>query len=272
MSRRSGSEAAFGRLLETIDERMDFETGFYNEAYLDRRITARIRRTDAEEYDAYRRLIETDPAEREALLDSLSINVTGFFRNPEVWERLAGVIGELTETRRQVSVWSAPCADGREPYSVAMLALDDDAIDASRIEIIGTDINADVLERARRGVYETSTTTDIESELAPLDDPTTYVEQDGTTFSVVDRVRSMVEFQRHDLVSGTAPGSFDIVFCRNLLIYIDAAYKEPIFETILDGMDAGDYLVIGMTETVPVSLRDRFDPIDKRRRIYRLLE
>ncbi|MFB6162821.1 MAG: protein-glutamate O-methyltransferase CheR [Halococcoides sp.] len=270
MSRRSGSQEGFQRLLETLENRLDFESGFYNDAYLDRRITARIRRTDVDEYDAYRRMLESDPEERDALLDSLSINVTGFFRNPEVWDRLRPILAELTDERRTVRIWSAPCADGREPYSVAMLARDTAAIDERRIDILGTDINADVLDRARRATYETSTTSDIESELEPLSDPTAFVERDGSTFTVSEEVRSMVSFERHDLVSGSAPGSFDLILCRNLLIYIDSAYKEPIFETILDGLDAGDYLVIGMTETVPVSLRNRFDPVDKRRRIYRL--
>jgi len=270
MSRRSGSEAAFDRLLDTIDARLDFESDFYNEAYLDRRITARIRRTGVEDYDAYRQLLD-DPDEHEALLDSLSINVTGFFRNPEVWEQLRPVLADLTDDRRQVNVWNAPCADGREPYSVAMLALDANEIDQTKIDILGTDINADVLERARAGTYETSTTSDIATELEPLSDPTAYVDREGSTFTVTDEVRSMVTFERHDLVSGSAPGSFDIAFCRNLLIYIDAAYKEPIFETLVDGLDPGDYLVIGMTETVPISLRDRFEPVDKRRRIYRVV-
>jgi chemotaxis protein methyltransferase CheR len=193
---------AFNDLLEYIQAEMDFESGFYNDAYLDRRITARMRRTDHDDYSEYKQLLQRDDDEQEALLDSLSINVTGFFRNPEAWEKLRGVLAELTDTNRRVRIWSAPCADGREPYSVAMLAMDDDDITDRNVEITGTDINPDILEEARSGVYETSQTSDIESELAPLSDFSTYVDQQEDCFAVRDSVKNKVSFEQHDLIRG----------------------------------------------------------------------
>ncbi|WP_276273833.1 CheR family methyltransferase [Haloarcula litorea] len=258
----------FRQLLSFIGSEMDFESEFYNDAYLDRRISARMRRTDTDDYRQYRRLLERDDGEREQLLDSLSINVTGFFRNPEAWEALRPVLRELTAENRRVRVWSAPSADGREPYSAAMLALDDPEVDAGRVEITATDINADVLAEARRGVYETSQTTDIAEELAPLDDYADYVDEEGTTFRVRDEVKEMVTFEQHDLIRGEAKRDFDLVFCRNLLIYIDTEYKVPIFETIRGSLRAGGNLMIGMTETLPAACRDDFDPVDKQHRIY----
>ena len=263
-----GEERAFNNLLEYIEEEMGFESGFYNDAYLDRRITARMRRTDTEEYRAYQRLLERDEQERDELLDSLSINVTGFFRNPEAWEKLRLVLRELTGNNRRVRIWSAPSADGREPYSIAMLALDDNDIDARRIEITGTDINRDILREARRGVYETSQTTDIEEELEPLDDYTAFIEQSGDRFEVKDRVKELVEFEQHDLIRGDPKSNFDLVLCRNLLIYIDASFKQPIFETIRGSLREKGYLMIGMTETLPTECRDAFEPVYKQQRIY----
>ncbi|MFB6297986.1 MAG: protein-glutamate O-methyltransferase CheR [Salinirussus sp.] len=265
----TGEERAFQRLLEYIESELDFESGFYNDAYLDRRITARMRRTDADDYRSYRRLLERDDGEREQLLDSLSITVTGFFRNPEAWERLAPVLAELTDAQRTVRVWSAPCADGREPYSVAMLALDDDDIDHRRVDVLGTDINPDILEVAREGVYETSQTTDIAAELDPLSDYESYIDRNGDTFSVRDRVKRLVEFEQHDLIRGEAKRDLDLVLCRNLLIYIDAEYKTPIFRTIRDSLREGGRLMIGMTETLPAECRDAFEPMAKQHRIYR---
>jgi chemotaxis protein methyltransferase CheR len=264
-----GEERAFNDLLEFIEREMAFESGFYNDAYLDRRITARMRRTDHDDYTTYRRLLERDEGEREALLDSLSINVTGFFRNPEAWEQLRSVLRELTDTHRRVRIWSAPSADGREPYSVAMLAMDDDQIQDRRIEVVGTDINPDVLETARAGVYETSQTSDIAEELEPLDDYARYVDQEENRFVVRDRVKETVEFERHDLIRGDPKSDFDLVLCRNLLIYIDSSYKTPIFRTIRGSLREGGYLMIGMTETLPTECRDEFEPVYKQQRIYR---
>jgi chemotaxis protein methyltransferase CheR len=259
----------FDRLLDYIEQNLDFESGFYNDSYLDRRINARIRRTDVDTYGGYLSLLRSDDDEKEALLDSLSINVTGFFRNPEAWESFRSVLRDLTDQRRNVRVWSAPCADGREPYSIAMLAKDDSDIDDRRISVLGTDINSDILDAARRGRYETSQTTDIAEELAPLDDYASYIEQDGDVFTVRDNVKNLVEFEQHDLIRGEPKRNFDAVLCRNLLIYIDADYKVPIFETIEGSLRDSGILVIGMTETLPVEFRDVFDPVTKQHRIYR---
>ncbi len=266
-SRSGPDERAFEALLAFVEAELDFETEYYNDEYLDRRITARLRRTDADGYRAYRRLLEDDPEEREALLDSMSINVTGFFRNPEAWERLREVLAELTDRSRSVEVWSVPSADGREPYSVAMLALDDPAIRHERLSITGADINAEVLAAARRGVYETTQTTDIAAELAPVAGEQ-YVDREDDQFAVRDRVKRMVEFERHDLIRGDPKPGVDLLLCRNFLIYIDPAYKERIFETIRTSLAAGGYLVIGATETLPADTRPAFDPISKRHRIY----
>jgi chemotaxis protein methyltransferase CheR len=265
---RQESRAAFDRLLEYIQTDVGFETGFYNDAYLDRRITARMRRTDADTYEEYQSQLTGSDEEQDALLDSLSINVTGFFRNPEAWDGIRSVLRTLTGERRQVRIWSAPCADGREPYSIAMLAHDDREIDESRISVLGTDISDDALQVARDGVYETSQTTDIAEELEPLDDVDAYVEQDGNTFEVRPTVKRLVEFEKHDLIRGPSKRNFDLVLCRNLLIYIDTEYKVPIFETIEGSLRDDGYLVIGMTETLPHECRDTFQAVDKRHRIY----
>ncbi|WP_459194971.1 CheR family methyltransferase [Halosimplex sp. J119] len=263
------SKRSFEELLGYIERELDFESGFYNEAYLDRRITARMRRTDVDDYRTYQGLLEDDDGEREELLDSLSINVTGFFRNPDAWESLRGVLRTLTADQRSVSIWSAPCADGREPYSIAMLALDDDEIDARSVEVLGTDINRDILRTARDGQYETSQTTDIESELEPLSAPERWVDRDGDVFTVTDRVKDLVTFERHDLIRGREKRGYDLVLCRNLLIYIDSDYKVPIFETITGSLDEDGYLMIGMTETLPSEFRGRYEPVQKKHRIYR---
>lgn len=259
----------FQNLLEYIEAELDFESEFYNDSYLDRRITARMRRTDADDYRTYKRILERDDGEQEDLLDSLSINVTGFFRNPEAWEQLRLVLRELTDKHRRVRIWSAPCADGREPYSVAMLAQDDSEITDRRVEITGTDINPDILDVARDGVYETSQTTDIEEELEPLDSYERYIDRDGDRFSVRDEVKNLVTFERHDLIRGDPKRDLDLVLCRNLLIYIDPSFKVPIFETIRKSLRNGGYLMIGMTETLPNECRDAFEPVYKQQRIYR---
>ncbi|GAB7009456.1 CheR family methyltransferase [Halorubrum trueperi] len=261
-------ETAFEGVLRQIDDTVPFEPGYYNESYLDRRITARMRRRDTESHAEYERLLREDDGERQALMDALTINVTEFFRNPEMWDVLRGVLRERTAEKRRVRVWSAPSADGREPYSVAMLACDDPAIDESRVEVLGTDISEEALDNAREGEYHTTRTTDIAAELAPLSDPDRYVERDEDAFRVRSEVQRLVDFETHDLIRDGARDPFDVVLCRNLLIYIDVDHKGALFDTLEASLADDGVLVLGMTESVPPDRTDRYEPIDKRRRVF----
>jgi chemotaxis protein methyltransferase CheR len=267
---RTEADRELSAVIGYIDDRMAFEPGSYNESYLDRRISARMRRTDCSGYDEYLDVLATSDGEQAALLDALSINVTSFFRNPEVWERLRDVLRELTAEKRTVRCWSAACADGREPYSIAMLARDDPEIRERSIDITATDIDAEILETARAGVYESTRTTDIESQLASLSSPAEHVDiDDGRSFSIRPSVKRMVSFEQHDLISGPRKRGYDLVLCRNLLIYIDRSYKEPIFETLTDALDDRGFLTIGKSETLPHSFRSRYEAYDRGAHIYR---
>ncbi|UIP00080.1 protein-glutamate O-methyltransferase CheR [Halobaculum sp. CBA1158] len=274
MSRARGDDGDGDDLqgvIDFVEDSVPFEPGYYNEAYLGRRIAARMQRRSADDHAEYRAILEDDDEEREALLDALTINVTGFFRDPDMWADLRPVLRDLSAEngRAGVDVWSAPCADGREPYSLSMLAADDDEVDERRVRITAVDISEEALAAARAGVYETTRTTDIGEELAPLSDPGAYVEREDDVFRVRESVKSRVTFEPYDLIrDGPAPGK-DLVFCRNLLIYIDSAFKGQLFETLSESLRDGGYLVLGKTETVPPDVRESFEPVAKRSRIYR---
>jgi chemotaxis protein methyltransferase CheR len=268
---RTDTDSGLGEVVQYIADSMAFEPDSYNESYLDRRVSARMRRAGCEKYDDYLDVLSSDADERAALLDALSINVTSFFRNPDVWEGLRDVLAELTEDTRTVRCWSAACADGREPYSIAMLARDDPGIDEGAVEITATDIDAETLEEAREGVYESTRTTDIGAQLEPLSAPSDHVEvsDDGPAFTVRSSVKRMVTFEQHDLISGPEKSGYDLVLCRNLLIYIDRSYKEPIFETLTGALRPAGILTIGKSETLPRRFRDEYEPYDRGNHIYR---
>jgi chemotaxis protein methyltransferase CheR len=266
----SQTTTSFDRLLAHLESDLGFESSHYNDAYLKRRIAARMRRVDTDEYETYTDILHTDPEEREALLDSLSINVTGFFRNPEVWEELRTVLRNVSNSSSSTRVWSAPCADGREPYSLAMLALDDPKIASENFEVLATDISEPALEVARAGVYSASRTRDIEGELSLLSEYEPYLTRDGEEFMVRDRVKDHVRFERHDLLRDGSKSGIDLALCRNLLIYIDTAHKAAVVDTVLDSLVLEGYLTIGKTETVPRECANRLSAVDNRLRIYRL--
>ncbi len=264
-------DPALAALLEYVEAELGFVTSHYNTSYLDRRVSSRMRRTGCDTYEEYLELLQADPEEGTALLESLSINVTGFFRNPDVWAGIRDVLATLSETNETIHVWSAACADGREPYSLSMLAHDDDAIDESAIHILATDISEPALETARERTYTESRTVDLGDQLDFLESYEEYVDHDPETrtYRVARSVANFVTFERHDLISGELKSGFDLVICRNLFIYIDNEYKQSILETLGRSLRPNGYLVIGKAETIPPKLKSAFEVEDGRLRIYR---
>lgn len=258
----------FTDLLTYIESETTFASSYYDDAYLDRRISARMRRTGSDDYRDYLDVLREDEAERDALLDTLSVNVTSFFRDTKVWTALRDIVADLDDPAGSIDIWSAACADGREPYSIAMLALDL-GLSSYQFDVLATDIDEGALERARTGVYRSTRTTNVEDQLSFLDDPTRFAEQDDDTFRIADEVQDQVTFDRHDLITGDPKAGFDLVFCRNVCIYIDKQYKRPILETVSDSVAPGGYLVLGQTETLPRDLKSGFEATDPRLRIYR---
>lgn len=265
----TSTERAFDDIIGLLEQRCGFQANCYERSYLKRRVKARIRRTDPENYSEYFALLEEDQHERAQLVDALSINVTKFFRNPEMWAGLRPYFIDLMERRGSVSCWSAACADGREPYSLAMLACDLPSIDETTVNIVATDIDQGALEAARAGRYQQMRTVDIAGQLEELSATEPYLDLEENTYVIKDHVKSLVEFKRHDLVRDEPPGRFDLVMCRNLLIYIEAAAKQDILDTLVNSLRPGGYLVIGMSETIPRGLFDSLEPADRSNRIYR---
>lgn len=265
----------FLAVLAYVERRYGFATSQYSKKYLKRRLDSRLRRNGlaAEAYGEYLELLEDDDGEERAqLLDTLSVNVTSFFRNAEVWDRIEGVLETLQSERSfGVSAWSVPCSDGREPYSLAMLASETEGVSTRTLSIRGSDIDEEALERARAGVYHQRNTSNVESELSYLEDHSTYVERNGDAFRVRPSVREMVTFDRHDLISDAPRSEYDLVFCRNFFIYVDNQYKLPVLEKLDESIRSGGFLVLGKTESIPYELKDRFEPVAKDLRIYRRL-
>jgi chemotaxis protein methyltransferase CheR len=259
----------FDEVTTYVEDNLAFATSHYNDSYLQRRIKSRMRRTGTDGYVDYLTRLRDDDEEGARLLEALSINVTGFFRNPEVWDGVRDVLRTLAGDHRSVRVWSAACADGREPYSIAMLALDDPEIDASKLAIRGTDINDRALEHAREGVYESNHTSDLDEQLQYLDHYPSYVEREDESFAVTDDVKELVTFENHDIIRDEITSRYELVLCRNLFIYIDAEFKLPVIRGVIEALVDDGFLVIGKAETIPREAGDQFDVVDSKKRIYR---
>lgn len=258
----------FRQVATFVEEDLGFATSHYNDSYLDRRFSSRMRRAGADDYAEYYDILTEDEDEQTEILDALSINVTGFFRNPNVWEGIRELLAELSSENRSIDAWSAACADGREPYSLVLLAHDDPSIDESKLDVLATDINDESLEHARQGAYEDTRTVDLDDQLSFLSNYEALIEHEGSTFQMTEEVRDHITFEHHDLINDRAKSGFDLVMCRNLFIYIDNEFKVPVLESVGESLRDGGYLVIGKAETIPPQLQDMFKTVDSRLRIY----
>jgi chemotaxis methyl-accepting protein methylase len=216
----------------------------------------------------YGALLDREPAEYDHLLDTLTINVTKFFRNLETWHAVEnGVLPALFEGRGPVKVWSAGSASGEEAYTLSILAREwaerhRRASDAERLRITGTDIDRRSLDAARRGSYP---------ELSLSETPAHLREKwfsPGPPFQIRPEAQRGVSFVRRDLISeGAEPGQ-NLIFCRNVVIYFDREIQERLFKDFYDALLPGGFLVMGKVETLIGVARTLFRPINNRERIF----
>lgn len=269
----AGEERTFDALLAHIRRQRGLDCSQYKVSFLRRRLVVRMRARDVDTYQAYLGVLRSDPAEFDALLVALTINLSYFFRDAAVFDALRyAVLGTLVAERaqsRRLIVWSAGCAGGEEPYSVAMILTDllGPTISKWDARIQATDIDASVLARARRGVYKALNFQDLRADFVGR-----YFGRDGDTYTLQPAIRRLVTFRQHDLTAAPPLPRYDLILCRNVLIYFAREHQEGIVRHLLDYLEPGGYLTLGMAEMLPLALSSRLDAVDGRLRIYRKME
>jgi chemotaxis methyl-accepting protein methylase len=265
--------AGFSALLDKIVAERGFRCRSYKERCLVRRINVRLRATGAHTFDAYMRVLDDDPREWDRLLESLTINVTKFFRNWEVWETLAERVIPALWARpdEELRVWSAGSASGEEAYSLAALFHAHaerlgEAYRLPRVRVLGTDIDAASLAAAERGAYGDAAFADTPSALRHR-----YFD-DATPSLVAPELRALVRFESRDLLREAPPhGPWHLIACRNVVIYFDRESQEELFLRFHDALVPGGALVLGKVETLLGPARSLVAPIEQRDRIFRRL-
>jgi chemotaxis methyl-accepting protein methylase len=264
---------------EALTRKISVERGFgcasYKEKCLRRRIAVRMRARGVHTYEQYAVVLDQDAAEYDRLLDALTINVTKLFRNWEVYAAIAEqVVPELWARQLpEIRVWSAGCSSGEEPYSLAVLfhrhaATQGMLAQLPRVRVLGTDIDRRCLAAAERGEFEEGDFADT-----PADLRARYFAP-APPFTVSSSVRSLVCFQQRDLLSEPPPieeGRYDLVVCRNVLIYFDRDTQERLFEMFHEAVAPGGFLVLGKVETLLGRARSLFAPVNARERVFRRL-
>lgn len=239
----------FGRFRHLIHDACGISLGESKDALLTARIARRMRELGTDSHGAYYELIvaDTTGAELQCLLDAVSTNVTSFFREPEHFAILGSHLGRRAAAgANELRLWSAACATGEEPYSMAMVAAS--AVPAAcRVRILATDISTEALATACAGRYAAERVAKVPREYASR-----HLAAAAGAHQVSQALRSMVTFSPINLSRPPFPmrGPFDVVFCRNVMIYFDRDTRQRLIRDIERLLAPGGLLMLGHAESL----------------------
>lgn len=201
--------------------------------------------------------------------EAMTTNETSFFRDMKPFDQFRDfILPEMMKRRaekRSLRIWSAAASTGQEAYTLAIILREMEArLRGWRIEIVASDLAADVLEKAKAGIYSQF---EIQRGM-PIQLLVKYFQQQGEMWHVDSTLKGMVKFRQHNLLESPAGlGAFDVVFCRNVLIYFDQDTKRRVFDHLSKATAEDGYLCLGGAETV-LGVTDRFKPVPERRGLY----
>jgi chemotaxis protein methyltransferase CheR len=247
----------FHALTDTIENLLHIKCSNYKEDYIKRRLASRMNALNIQNYGVYKRLILSNPEEQEKLRNALTINVTKFFRDPDIFETVKkDIIPEILKKKQRIRIWSAGCSSGEEPYTYAIilyeLGLINKALDA---KILATDIDLEILKRAKEGVYEKAALVNMnENQIRRHFN----LRPDGK-YEIKPNIKEKVQFQYHDLMKGVPVSrTLDLISCRNVTIYFNENQKLALSRVFHEGLLPGSFYIMGMSEYLPRDVEHLF--------------
>ena len=241
--------------------------GYRSEPF-QRAISHRMERQGHDDLEAYLQLLEQDTDEAQALERDALVGMTAFFRHPEAFKALEKQIASHLLTSRNdtpsLQVWVPGCSTGQEAYSLAILLaeLQQRLAQPFSFQVAGSDLNADAIQHAQRGLYEPR---QMQSLSTPLCER--HFSTHSEVYEICDRLRQQTLFFVHDVLSPPPFQQIDLISCRNLLIYLRPLFKQRILTTFSKCLSPGGLLFLGVSENAHQA-PDRFTRIDDRHRIY----
>ena len=259
----------FAAITLLLRERRQFDLDQYKDRCIRRRIAKRLRSCKVVDVASYLKRLEMDRDELDTLLATISIHVSQFFRNPDTYRILEQkILPDLYRRARaagrtELTLWSAGCASGEEPYSLALLVDDMNARDL-KINILATDVSKPVLDTARSGTYEALRLKEV-----PPDVLDKYFHAEDDHYQVIERIRNQVEFRHHNIMTASNYPPADLILCRNVMIYFTRVEQERILTRFAATLPEHGVLVLGRSETMTDDIRRYYQSEFPVERVYR---
>ena len=262
------SEKDLQEIKDFVLKKRGMDLSYFKSTFLARRINVRMKILNISHTSEYAELLNSNSDEVVSLYDSLSINVTKFYRDKQVWQIFSNKVIpnliNLVKPNDTIRVWSCGCASGEEPYSLAIMFSEALKNTKLNFKILATDINSHAIRDARNGNYTSDNLKNLDDILI-----TKYFKKVTTDhYQVTKEIKDLVSFNLGDIT--TFPASYmDVIFCRNLLIYYGKNAQDLIFKKCFNVLKPNRFLVLGMDETLwGHKLQNSFIPFSPRNRIY----
>ncbi|MDO8106096.1 protein-glutamate O-methyltransferase CheR [Isoptericola sp. b441] len=260
----------FAWVADLVRRRSAIQLEAGKEYLVESRLMPLARATGSMDVDAYVRGVRqvASPASLEAVVEALTTNETSWFRDAQPFTTLSRhIVPELLAQRpgAVLKIWSAACSSGQEPYSIAMTL--EDLVTTRRVQILGTDLNQKMVDRARAGRYNQLEV----NRGVPAPMLVKHFTRQGADWEVAAALRAATTFARHNLLEAPPGGGpFDVVFLRNVLIYFDLATKRDVLRRVSQAIRPGGYLLLGAAETT-IGIDDGWERVSHERgSVYRL--
>jgi len=220
------------------------DLALYKEAQMKRRLTTLRQRRGYDSFATYFQSVQRDKELLAELLDRMTINVSEFWRNPNRWEVLENkFVPEMLRQKRRLKCWSAACSTGEEPYSLAMILARRGALAESKL--VASDIDDNALAKAKLGVYHERSLKDV-----PKSYIDAYFRREGESYFVADELKRGVSFAKGNLLTDAFDTGYDLIICRNVMIYFTDDAKTLLYQKFADALRPGGILFVGSTEQI----------------------
>jgi chemotaxis protein methyltransferase CheR len=256
---------AYQKLKKLLHETIGLDCNGYRDEYLKRRFAIRLTATGTNTYSRYVRYLKKNPSEFNLVLSNLVINYTTFFRDSDVYVYLEKAVLPRLFKSNAVRIWSAGCATGEEPYSLAILVhkLLGKTLSNYQVRIFASDLDEDALAKAVKGEYPRKQLNGLEGSLIDK-----YFSNNGGSYQVRDFVKQLVRFEKHDLMKPSVRKGFDLILCRNVMIFFSRESQQQIHMHFYNALRDGGYFVIGKSEILSGEPSKKFLCSDVNCRVY----
>ncbi|MFC6332283.1 CheR family methyltransferase [Paenibacillus septentrionalis] len=236
----------FNRFIENIKKKTAIDLSLYKEAQMKRRLTTLRLKHGYNTFSTYFEAITQNPSLMAEFLDRMTINVSEFWRNPQRWDILMKTfLPEMiaASPSGRLKIWSAACSTGEEPYTLAMI-LDHLAV-LSKTHLLATDLDQGVLAKANQGYYLDRSVRDVPAAFRKK-----YFKEEEGVYSVVDSLKRAVTFKQQNLLYDKFDSDFDLIVCRNVMIYFTEEAKHDLYHKFAKSLKKGGLLFVGSTEQI----------------------